>query len=327
MRGRFVPGVVATAAAVVLLGAGGPARACDSSSCALVTRGAGGMLPKGALRFDVSFRYADQTRPFSGGEPTGAVLRPKVDFEHGLILAGYHREVGGRERYLQTDLAYGLTSRASVLLSIPLLIQRSYDIAHGGSFQQSTTTRGSGDLLLGVQYGLLATPKAQIVARAAVKAPTGNFRLISTFDRSINEPTLQPGTGSVDFVAAADFSRQEVLGLNWTVSASYQANTTNDLDYRFGNDAIASVSVSRSLVGRLSGSFQVKGWHKGRSEFLGGPVPSTGGTLVYLTPGLRVAAPASMSAYAFVQVPAYRFVNEAQLTPRVALLVGWSKTF
>jgi len=34
-----------------------------------------------------------------------------------------------------------------------------------------------------------------------------------------------------------------------------------------------------------------------------------------------------MSAYAFVQVPAYRFVNEAQLTPRVALLVGWSKIF
>ena len=75
-----------------------PARACDSSSCALVTRGAGGTLPKGALRVDLSFRYADQTRPFAGGDPTGSVLRPKVDFEHGLILAGYHREVGGRER-------------------------------------------------------------------------------------------------------------------------------------------------------------------------------------------------------------------------------------
>jgi hypothetical protein len=160
-----------------------------------------------------------------------------------------------------------------------------------------------------------------------VKAPTGNYRLIATYDRSINEPTLQPGTGSVDFVAAADLSRRQVLGLDWTVSASYQANTTNDLDYRFGNDAIASLAVSRALVGRLSGSFQVKGWHKGRSSFLGDPVPSTGGTLVYLTPGVRVAAPASMTAYAFVQVPAYRFVNEEQLTPRVALLIGWSKTF
>jgi hypothetical protein len=165
------------------------------------------------------------------------------------------------------------------------------------------------------------------VARAAVKAPTGNYRLISTYDRTINEPTLQPGSGSVDFVAGADFSRQKVLGLDWTLAASYQANTANDLDYRFGNDAIASLAVSRSLVGPLTGSFQVKGWHKGRSAFLGGPVPSTGGSIVYLTPGLRLAAPASMSAYAFVQVPAYRFVNEAQLTPRVALLVGWSKTF
>jgi hypothetical protein len=327
MGGRFFPGAVATMAAIVVLGAGGPARACDSSSCALVTRGAGGTLPKGALRLDLSFRYADQTRPYAGGEPIDAVLRPKVDFEHGLLLAGFHRELGGRERYLQTDLAYGLTSRATVMLSIPLLIQRSYDISHGGSFLQNTTTRGAGDLLLGVSYGLLGGAGTQLVARAAVKVPTGNYRLITTYDRSINDPTLQPGTGSVDFVAAADFSRRQVLGLDWTVSASYQANTTNDLDYRFGNDAIASLSVSRALVGRLSGSFQVKGWHKGRSSFLGDPVPSTGGTLVYLTPGVRVAAPASMTAYAFVQVPAYRFVNEEQLTPRVALLIGWSKTF
>ena len=326
MGGRLLSPVAALAAAALLQG-GAPATACDSSSCALVTRGAGGTLTKGALRFDLSFRYADQTRPFAGGEPTDSVLRPKVDFEHGLILAGYHREVGGRERYLQTDMAYGLTSRVTVLLSIPLLIQRSYDISHGGSFQQSTNTRGSGDLLLGAQYGILGGPGGQLVARAAVKAPTGNYRLISTYDRTINEPTLQPGTGSVDFVAGADFSRQKVLGLDWTVAASYQANTANDLDYRFGNDAIASLAVSRSLVGRLSGSFQVKGWHKGRSAFLGGPVPATGGSIVYLTPGLRLAAPASMSAYAFVQVPAYRFVNEAQLTPRVALLVGWSKTF
>jgi hypothetical protein len=292
-----------------------------------VTRGAGGPLAKGSLRLDLSFRYTDQTRPYVGGDPTDAVLRPKVDFEHGLLLSGYHREVGGRERFLQCDLAYGLTSRMSALFSVPLQIQRSYDIAHGGTFQRTTTTHGSGDILLGLQYGVLGGTAGQLVARAGVKAPTGNFRLISTYDRGINEPTLQPGSGSVDFVAAADYSRRRVLGLDWTVSASYQANTTNELDYRFGNDAIASVGVSRALAGRLSGSFQVKGWRKGRSAFLGAPVPSTGGTLLYLTPGLRFAAPAAVTAYAFAQVPAYRFVNEGQLTPRVAFLIGWSKAF
>ena len=327
MRARLFSAALTALATAAVLGGGAPARACDSSSCALVTRGGGATLPKGALRLDLSFRYADQTRAFAGGEPIGSVLRPKVDFEHGLILAGYHREVGGRERFLQCDLAYGVTSRATALVSLPLLTERSYDISHGGSFEQSTRTRGAGDLLLGVQYGVLTGPAQKLVARAAVKAPTGNYKLISTFDHTINEPTLQPGTGSVDFVGAADFSRQGVLGLDWTVSGSYQLNTANDLDYRFGDDAIASIGVSRGVVGRLSGSFQVKYWHKGRSAFLGGPVPSTGGTLVYLTPGLQLAAPARMSAYAFVQVPAYRYVNEAQLTPSVALLLGWSKTF
>ena len=34
-----------------------------------------------------------------------------------------------------------------------------------------------------------------------------------------------------------------------------------------------------------------------------------------------------MSAYAFLQVPVYRYVNEAQLTPRLAFFIGWAKTF
>jgi hypothetical protein len=324
MRGRSLAVVIATALAHA---AAAPAPACDSTSCALVTKGSGGGLPKGKLRVDLSFRQTDQTEPYAGGDPVDAVLRPKVDFERGFILSDYHREVGGRERYLQCDLSYGLTSRAALFVGVPLLINRAYDVSHGGSFIQDTDTTGFGDVLVGVQYGVWKAPAHLLSARAALKVPTGEFRLINGFDRSINDPTLQPGTGSWDFAAGADFTRYNVLGLDWTLSGSYQANSTNELQYRFGDDAIASVGASRTLVGRLGGSLQVKYWHKGRSTFLGGPVPSTGGTLVYLTPGLRLAAPAAMSAYAFVQVPVYRFVNEAQLTPRLALYLGWAKTF
>jgi outer membrane putative beta-barrel porin/alpha-amylase len=327
MRGRSYPGIVATAALTVLLAAGTPAPACDSTSCALVTKGPGGTLAKGALRLDFSYRQTDQTEPWAGGESTDTVLRPKVDFEHGFILAGYHREVGGTERYLQCDLSYGVTSRASVFVGVPLLIQRSYDIAHGGSFLQASDTKGFGDILTSVQYAVLRSSSQLLTARAGLKLPTGEFRLISGFDQTINDPTLQPGTGSWDFVTGADYTRFNLLGLDWTASASYQANTTNDLQYRFGDDAIGSISASRTLAGRLGGSLQVKGWHKGRSTFLDRPVPSTGATIVYLTPGLRFAAPAAMSAYAFLQVPVYRYVNEAQLTPRLAFFVGWAKTF
>ena len=182
-------------------------------------------------------------------------------------------------------------------------------------------------MLVGVQYGVLRGRAHQLSARAALKLPTGEFRLINGFDQTINDPTLQPGTGSFDVATGADFTRFNTLGLDWTASASYQINTTNDLEYRFGDDAIGSLTVSRGLVGRLGGSLQVKAWHKGRSTFLDRPVPSTGATLVYLTPGLRFAAPAAMSAYAFLQVPVYRYVNEAQLTPRLAFFIGWAKTF
>jgi hypothetical protein len=56
-------------------------------------------------------------------------------------------------------------------------------------------------------------------------------------------------------------------------------------------------------------------------------VPSTGGRVLYVTPGLRVSLPKRASLYSFVQIPAYRYVNEEQLAPTVGGVVGISKSF
>jgi hypothetical protein len=96
---------------------------------------------------------------------------------------------------------------------------------------------------------------------------------------------------------------------------------------RFGNDAIGAVSVTRPLAGQVEGSLQVKAFHKARSRYLGETVPSTGGMTVYVTPGLRWSSASRLTLYGFVLVPAYRYVNEAQPAPRLALLLGVSRTF
>ena len=49
---------------------------------------------------------------------------------------------------------------------------------------------------------------------------------------------------------------------------------------------------------------------------------STGGTLVYLSPGVVVPAGKQVSIYGFVQLPLYQNVRGVQLTPHYTASVG-----
>jgi hypothetical protein len=203
---------------------------------------------------------------------------------------------------------------------VPLVAHRAYVIAHVGR-QQHYTTEGFGDVVVGLRRGLGA-----LVAGLALKAPTADHRLGPDFDGSVLDPTLQPGSGAWDVVASVQHGRR-LAGVDCALAASYQWTTPNDFSYRFGNEGILTLTAGRHLVGGLSGSAQVKLFHQARNRFIDKGVASTGATFVYLTPGLRVEGPSGTSLYGFFQVLPYRYVNDAQLAPRRAFLVGASKSF
>ena len=119
----------------------------------------------------------------------------------------------------------------------------------------------------------------------------------------------------------------KLAGFDGTLTGSYQWARANRRDYRFGSDLIAGAGLRRRVAGPVSASLQVKGVHKAHSTFLGQTVPSTGGWILYVNPGVQVALPQRSTVYAFVPFPAYRDVRDQQLTPRFSLLLGVSKSF
>jgi len=310
-------------AAAVVAAMGTPAAACDSASCALLTRGQSGTLAQGAFRLDLSFRYTDEDVKRQGSQAVGDVYVPKVAFAYGSIWPAFHREIEASESFVQMDLGYGLTSRLSLEASLPLHARREHTIAHFG-LTQRYRTQGIGDLLLGARFAL----RPRLAAGFAVQVPTGRHRLDGDFDGSILDPSLQPGSGAFGYVGTLQQTgRFAPLDLGWSVAASYQANTRSDLDYRFGNAAILTLNLSRRIAGKLSGSLQGKLFHQTRSVYLARDVPSTGVTFLYVTPALNYEAPGGVSVYGYLQLPAYRYVNDMQLAPRAAVLTGLSKTF
>ena len=113
------------------------------------------------------------------GQRPASCSRPKVDFEHGLVRPGFHQDLGGTSRFLQVDLAYGLTGHTTLLASAPVLTHRSYDIGHPPVLTENYKTSGIGDTLGGVRHALIASPSFSLVASAGLEMPTGDYRLVA----------------------------------------------------------------------------------------------------------------------------------------------------
>ena len=314
---------------LVLAPAGG--FGCDSTGCLMVTRSAGGLLPRKGFRIDFSFRATDDSLLMSGSDTTDRVTRPKVDFEHGLVRPGFHQDLGGTSQFVQLDVGYGLTGHTTLLASAPIVTHRSYDIGHPPVLTENYETWGLGDTLVGARHAFMASPATSLVAGLALEMPTGDFKLVSSgalFDIGVLDPMLQPGSGSWDFVGNVQAAHRLTQGgLDLTGAFSYQANTTNDLEYRYGDDTIVSTSLGGPVGSRVRASMQLKMVHRGRSTFRDEDVSSTGGTVVYAIPGLVSSLPGKMSVYLFLPVPVYRYVNESQLAPRLSVVVGMARVF
>jgi hypothetical protein len=336
-----------------------PASACDSASCAILTRGGLGTLTKGAFVVDFSYRYSDEGLRLAGSSSTEDVVLPRIDFDGQRLLPGFHRELDGSANALQADVSYGVSARLSAFVSLPLFTSKRVVHAHVlGSHAPTEPTDpqvptedphghgpapevvatalpyksdGFGDTQLGVRYALAGGATQRLSAGFALKLATGASQLPNTFDGGLHDPTLQPGTGSLDYLVSALYARGGAP-VQVAASASHQFATENDLGYRFGDETILGLSLTRTLRAVYSratvgASVQVKAHFRGRSTYLDAPVPSTGSHMVILSPGLRVTTPGGLGFYAYLQVPVYRRVNDAQLATRSALLTGVSKGF
>jgi len=305
---------------------------CGSAYCFLDTGTREGLQEKSFFTVNLAFQYVNQSRRREGSSGTEVVLTPKVNFEDGELELDHHREVLTLNTLVQVDIAYGLTERLSMFAHLPLINERDHEHYDDvgtpeESFSKQDGSAGFGDVQLGLRYGLLVKGKDLLIGSLGVKLPTGSYSQRDS-EGAINEPTIQPGTGSTDGVGGLRWSHQVRPGILETfLSTSHKFTTENDLEYKFGDETVISAGFRHHLPGLLTWSVQLNGRHTERDRFLGLRVPSTGADLVNLSPGLRLATSSGTQFYGFVQYPIYQNVNETQLTPRAGILLGVSKTF
>ena len=229
VKRRVLPALAALGAVLV------PASAlpCDSTCCLMLTRGASGLVGRGAFQVDLSFRHTDVSTRLEGTGPTDTVVRPKVYLEEGEIIPGYDEDRTGSESFFQVDAAWGVAASTTVFASWPLSVHRNYVIGHGET-ETTYNVHGLGDLVVGARQALVRRPGRVLVVSLGVELPTGSNERIDSFDATLLDPTLQPGTGSGDVITA----------LQWSTLGP-------------GRTEVAVLLMGRSLVAVGRGSFTV----------------------------------------------------------------------
>lgn len=349
---RRVTGTTLVAAFLCLVLDNAVARAaCGAAGCSLVTGTQEGAASPGQMIMDVSYQYIPMNQARAGRHKVPEAHVARIDLDAGVIEPESHSEVLTINSLAQVDVSYGVTERLGLTISLPVYnnrIHEHFDLpreeeteheeeemgheapALGGeeaTFSNQEGTYGIGDLRLIGKYRLWMDLRNSLVGGLGIVLPTGEYKR-RDHDGFINEPTLQPGRGAWGGVLSVYYTRMVIpRKLDAFASTAYQMLAENSFDYRMGNMLLFNGGVQYGLSEKILAGLQVNLQQAPHDKLKGQPVPGTGGTWVYITPGIQLNAASDTVLFAHVQLPVYQRVNEANLVPSYGLSVGISRAF
>jgi hypothetical protein len=230
---------------------------------------------------------------------------------------------------LQTN--YGLTDRLSVSLLVPYINKSEQVNLRGKTKKVSSNTIG--DLSMLLQYALIRKRELlNVVVGGGIKLPTAPTQIDDPETQTILLPSLQPGTGSYDFLFLSQFQfsipSRKSLGL--TQAFTYQLTGTSSNfatfnSYKFGNEfrMYSTVSDQFVLFNKIFTPSVTLIWSNRQSDtFDGFEDANTGGNWWYISPGVTFQLTANVGFLGQADFPIYRKVIGFQIIPSYIIRAG-----
>jgi len=175
----------------------------------------------------------------------------------------------------------------------------SYAYSTQTRIEKTFRTNGLADLLILGQYQLLNTDiahpekdwKHQIFMGAGLKIPTGKWDYQTEDEGYVENPNFQPGTGSWDYLASAQYVLKYK---SWGIQTDwqYRINGENSKRYHFGNRIMGNANLfyQWNLTGKKSlmpfAGLYVE--HSEKNTKKGFDILETGGDLMMVNLGLQL---------------------------------------
>lgn len=306
--------------------------ACASCGCTLSSDwDSQGFTTQSGFKMDIRYDYLDQNQLRHG---TGTIS--SADAALMVTGTGDPQEVekDTRNHYLTLGLDYTYNADWGVNLQIPYIDRKhstlgvNSDGISPADEAYDSSTKDIGDIkIIGRYQGLTAQHNFGI--NFGLKLPTGSHTKtgISTDpatpgDVSPIDPGLQPGTGTTDAILGAYYF--DTLNKNWDyfAQATVQAALDSKDDYKPGTGYNFNLGMRYMGFAGAFPQIQLNTRYVQHDTGANADTGSTGGTLLYLSPGLVVPVTKQASVYGFVQLPVYQDVRGVQLVPKYTASVG-----
>ena len=326
--------------------------------------GAGGIFTIGAGTLDQGqfafSTFVDYLRLKQLSEPT--LLANVGNDVHGLQTVGSYAVAlaYGITNDLTVSVRLPWVRRTGILEGV------QEDPADPATVRDRGTTSGFGDVTVLGQYRFLNNQVSgtQAAVLFGVKAPTGATNLVDPFGETF-EAEFQPGSGSWDGLFGAAFSQRLTPALSFHANILAIATGTGTQDTNLGNRFLYNGALAYRLFGETAGEphshspqnafahaghdhsrmatkapmvaaphghvaldalFEINGeWHD-KQRTLGIADPNSGGTTIFISPGLRLTVE-NWSSYVLVGIPVVNDYNGIQATPTWRVLAGVSAVF
>jgi hypothetical protein len=354
-RDAVIPGYALGCAALAVLAAWPTAAlGCAACGCSLSTEAAIGYSDRPGWTASVQFDFINQNQLRSG---TKSVSNEQVA---AINDAGGEQEVEKQtiNRYITFGLTYLPTPNWIFNLQIPV-VDRNHDtygaapnpltpdLISGASFTRIGDARVVGSyqgLLpthnLGLQLGLVLPtgtyggPNADgtgVVGRNPVTFNSGPNGQSPSPDNLL-DTSLQAGTGATQIVVGAYYIQAISQDFDAFINGQFQAALVHQLnepgeDYRPGNQVNVSTGLRYVANPKLVPQLQLNILTKRTDQGTLADTISTGGTVIYLSPGASALVADRVNVYGFVQVPVYSHLTGYQLLPHWTASVGAAYSF
>ena len=277
---------------VVMLGFNSPLIACSVCRCG-----------------DNAFQFSDQALPLAG-QADAQRLRLSLASSYSTKSNALTPDEGpGQEQQHEfrpsVKAVYQLLDHFAVSGELPLSFRHlTVTTGQGVELQKSS---GIGDAELTTLWMTnFASANGRYYSAglsADFKFPTGHNS--AQRDGVRMDEHLQGGTGSYDIVVGGALSRS-TCGSRTFTSAYYRRNGSNSFDYHYGNAVLFNLGAQRSISSGVIGSLQLNGRHARQDFEKGAIVNNTGGSVAYLTPGIRFGLGSITSLSLSIQIPVWQ---------------------
>lgn len=332
---RITQFVIAVLAAGLL--PSGAALACASCGCTLSPDWDNLNLSDHAgWRAEIRYDALDQNDLRTGASRIAATTASTLTHEGDP----YEIEKYTRNHYVTAGFDYGSGQGFGLNIQIPWVgrdhetLGTASDGIHGGTDggQYRSSTRNLGDIkVVGRYQGLGGGHNLGLLF--GLKLPTGRTGLTGLSTDTANpgrvgiDRGLQPGTGTTDLILGAYYAAP--LSRDWDVFAQglYQHALSAHDGYRPGDGTNLNLGLRYMGLEGIRPQVQLNARYVRYDQGFNADSVSTGGTLVYLSPGVSVSLSKTTELFGYVQLPVYQDVRGIQLTTRGTVSVGLRTRF